>query len=332
MAAAGAGGAAGGPRAGAPAGSGGVAGGGGGGRAARAVRWALATEAWEPGEEEWAFLLSLLPAEEAEDVRRFRREEDRKRALGSRVMQRACIQRVAGVPWREAEIARTKGRKPFLRAPHREPDLGLPNFNFNVSHEGHYVVLASESVCVVGVDVAAPAQVRPRGGGEEMGLAELRDTFGGQLTEQEWQAVASSGGDAQARNAFQRYWSCKEAFVKARGDGLGFELKRCEFFFEGGPDTYIAHVKVDGRREPAWRLFLQRLGEHWVTVARGPPQDVVDAHGEFMASLQRRDFAREEWDQELNAPSPPFVPVNIADMLPKDVRGEYIERFDDSPF
>jgi 4'-phosphopantetheinyl transferase len=37
-----------------------------------------------------------------------------------------------------------------------------PNFNFNVSHEGEFVVLASEPVCIVGVDVAAPGQLRNR--------------------------------------------------------------------------------------------------------------------------------------------------------------------------
>lgn len=35
-----------------------------------------------------------------------------------------------------------------------------PNFNFNVSHEGHFVVLASEPHTVCGVDCAAPSQLR----------------------------------------------------------------------------------------------------------------------------------------------------------------------------
>jgi hypothetical protein len=35
-----------------------------------------------------------------------------------------------------------------------------PNFNYNVSHEGHFVVLASEPHTVCGVDCAAPSQLR----------------------------------------------------------------------------------------------------------------------------------------------------------------------------
>jgi phosphopantetheinyl transferase len=37
---------------------------------------------------------------------------------------------------------------------------GAPNFNYNVSHEGHFVVLASEPHTICGVDCAAPQQLR----------------------------------------------------------------------------------------------------------------------------------------------------------------------------
>ena len=130
-------------------------------------RWIVNVATWRPADAEFEFILTLLPPHERDAVRRFRRFDDRKRAVVSRLMQRACIMRACETSsegrWRRArfdslDVRRTKGSKPFHGA-----RLGLthaPNFNYNVSHEGDYVVLASETHAVVGVDVAAPGQVR----------------------------------------------------------------------------------------------------------------------------------------------------------------------------
>ena len=37
-----------------------------------------------------------------------------------------------------------------------------------------------------------------------------------------------------------------------------------------------------------WRFYLQELGDgHWISVSRGPPEDIVDAWGDFLDSLDR---------------------------------------------
>lgn len=51
---------------------------------------------------------------------------------------------------------------------------------FNV--QGDYVVLASEPISIVGVDVAAPQQLRMRGSQQKMSIAELRSVFSKQFT------------------------------------------------------------------------------------------------------------------------------------------------------
>jgi 4'-phosphopantetheinyl transferase len=58
------------------------------------LRWAVNTERWNPeGDHEGAeftFLLSLLPQHEREDCLRFVHMPDKKRALVSRLLQRAA--------------------------------------------------------------------------------------------------------------------------------------------------------------------------------------------------------------------------------------------------
>lgn len=71
-----------------------------------------------------------------------------------------------------------------------------------------------------------------------------------------------------------------QSYIKARGDGLGFEpLSRARFEFEGGnPWAPRARVVVDGKQRPRWCFRLHELPHgHWVSVAQGDPTDIVDA-------------------------------------------------------
>jgi hypothetical protein len=90
--------------------------------------------------------------------------------------------------------------------------------------------------------------------------------------------------------AFQQAWGCKEAFVKARGDGLGFHpLSRIHTNVGAAPDAgahggaagvLAATLTVDGAPLPRWRVQLHRLPwRHWAAVALAPPEEVVDANG-----------------------------------------------------
>ncbi len=47
-------------------------------------------------------------------------------------------------------------------------------------------------------------------------------------------------------------WTCLQAFVKARGDGLGFDLIKAEFHFDDGVSSNTASVWVDGMKQTRW--------------------------------------------------------------------------------
>ena len=118
---------------------------------------------------------------------------------------------------------------------------------------------------------------------------------------------------------FRQHWSLKEAFTKARGDGIAFEFHRIEFSLfgggggggseggtaataaaataaaataeggEGGAAVRLherASVAVDGQQLAGWRFDIQPLSAgHWVSVARGPPDDAVDEWASFRATF-----------------------------------------------
>lgn len=319
------------------------------------LRWIVNSTAWKPSEVEFEFILqSLLPPHESDAVRRFRRMEDRKRAVLSRLMQRNAIARACeanggGGAEEEAaatttralrglDVRRTKGSKPFFAV-----RLGLahaPNFNFNVSHEGDYVVLASETHAVVGVDVAAPGQVRrvTEAASAETDVEALLETFKNVLTQREVDAIretAREKGERAGEELFRKHWSLKEAHVKAVGVGLGMDLKRCEFVIDDVSST--ARVIVDGTPRSDWSFHMQafppivqdavpRENRHWITVSRGPLADVVDANGEFTSVVfSQRNFTNDEWSSVLNAVSPPWELLTVGDLIPLDGRDAYEE-------
>eukprot|EP00241_Pyramimonas_parkeae_P007284 CAMPEP_0114234862 /NCGR_PEP_ID=MMETSP0058-20121206/5934_1 /TAXON_ID=36894 /ORGANISM="Pyramimonas parkeae, CCMP726" /LENGTH=303 /DNA_ID=CAMNT_0001346567 /DNA_START=65 /DNA_END=976 /DNA_ORIENTATION=- len=277
------------------------------------LRWAVNSSRWEPEEMEWRFLLGLLPEDERTAVLRFKFVDDQKRALISRLLQRRCCEVAMGMSWDEITIKRTKGRKPFLANLTHVPEA--PNFNYNVSHEGNYVVLASEPVAVCGIDCAAPQQLRK---GKEMDIHKIKEVFSRNFTDLEWRTIMGAGPDNQTKeDCFRCHWSLKEAFTKARGDGIAFELNRCEFIMNQPWEAEYATVNVDGVPQDNWSFSLHKLSDqHWVSVGRGPPCDVIDANGEFSGTFSKPDLSPEEIAEELHAPSPCFSLLTIADLVP----------------
>jgi 4'-phosphopantetheinyl transferase len=224
------------------------------------LRWAVNIAKWDPEGnhegEEFQFLLSLLPDNERKDCLKMMFMPDKKRAIVSRLLQRAACARVTGTLHAHVHINRTKGRKPFLSfittgtgdfsssQPARL--LHAPNFNFNVSHEGDFVVLASEPSAICGVDVAAPGQARRRGKDGRMPTAEeMLNTFSDVFTPHEKEQIRAAGKNSAGNNTsaeeeddakeevFRRHWSLKESLVKAMGVGLQLELGRAEFHTGG---------------------------------------------------------------------------------------------------
>lgn len=268
----------------------------------------------------------------------YARPLDRRRALASRLAQHVAVCAGLGVEWgRSPRISRTlKGGKPFVAA-RREREVekdnggenggdGAPNFNFNVSHDGPWLALAAEPLLLVGVDVASPRAIGRGGGGGggaggggagtpppaplPLGAAQLRRSLGSALSDSEWSSVALEPGPAAQDALFRRLWALREAWSKARGDGLGAaDLARAEFsIIEGGrsvggeeeekedsfPSPRIT-LRINGVPQDQWHFELRDLPDgSALAVALGPPSAAVDAGGTFVRTLGRASMPRDE--------------------------------------
>lgn len=300
------------------------------------IRWAVNIDLWTPqGDhegDEFKYLLSLIPEEDEQNaVLKYRKYDDKKRALMSRLLMRAASASVLGLSsFKDISVARTKGKKPFLASPLVPVDKA-PNFNINVSHEGPWVVASSEPMCVTGIDVAELRRHNPKGK-----VIDFHKNFKDQLAVNEWLDVKAAGSSLDDQyEVFSRFWSAKEAFTKARGDGVAFPLGDAEFKWIPVPDAptntaFTGTVKVKGEAKPLWKLYQNKLPgnkSNWVTVARGPLTDIVDAKGEFTQTLRKKQdsFSAEEWKTELNKPSPDFDIIPVAALVPSDAMDDFVK-------
>lgn len=238
--------------------------------------WYVDVSTWQPGSPEWDSAMRLLPAYEQQKVMRFLFAKDQRLALASRLLQRRLILELFNVPASQIDIQRTPEGKPFWRRHTQQPIAGgdivisPETWNYNVSHHGTVVAIASHPHRLVGVDVVQVSE-RPS---SITGINDFFRAFESHFNTREWTYIrgdsssSSSSPDDQYKRFYQ-LWSLKEAYIKAVGIGLGFALLRAEFIFNDAQEQW--QLTLDGRLASDWRFESMQLdAAHLASVAYGP--------------------------------------------------------------
>ncbi|XP_039397452.1 L-aminoadipate-semialdehyde dehydrogenase-phosphopantetheinyl transferase isoform X6 [Mauremys reevesii] len=171
-----------------------------------------------------------------------------------RLLIRKLIAEKLRIPWNEIHLQRTSKGKPFLV----NDILGIhSNFNFNVSHQGDYAVLAAEPELQVGIDIM---KTNLPGSGS---IPDFFRIMKRQFTEAEWSVIKSMNNEWIQLDMFYRHWALKESFIKAIGIGIGFNLQRIEFNvsplqLEVGKVYKETKMLLDGDKEEGWTFESKR--------------------------------------------------------------------------
>ncbi|KQJ89544.1 hypothetical protein BRADI_4g26330v3 [Brachypodium distachyon] len=158
-------------------------------------RWLVDVARWRPSPAQFQAAAALLPPHHRAAIDRFVKEEDRKRALVSQLLQYSLVHHVLGIPFHQIDICRTVEGKPYLQ----NRTLNFRNFNFNTSHQGEYVGIASELLCLVGLDIVCIS--KPQG---ETAL-EFINNFASYLTDHEWNCVVCDNSPDEMLTEFYRH-------------------------------------------------------------------------------------------------------------------------------
>ncbi|NJM56616.1 MAG: 4'-phosphopantetheinyl transferase superfamily protein [Synechococcales cyanobacterium RU_4_20] len=247
------------------------------------------TDLDQPVQDEMAdFLLTLLDEQEQARALRFRRPELTQRFVMAHGRLRQVLGRYLGIAPAQVRFCYGDRGKPALEAPlasalQRSSDQPLAQIRplqFNLSHSDRYALIAV-SHSPIGVDLevvksfpsASSLAQRFFSAKEFEVLQLLHDTEAATeaATEADTEADTEAApepetaGCSLARSvAFLRHWVCKEAYVKATGEGLVDQLPQVVVDFSAGA-RFEALPRSQGESQGEWQLL--ELTPSWETVA-----------------------------------------------------------------
>jgi len=189
--------------------------------------WKIALD--QPPEE----FRAVLSTDERERASRFRVERGADRYTVARGALRIIVGRYTGTP-PEALVFQYNG--------FGKPELADSNVCFNLSHSHDIALVAVARGRAVGVDVE---RIR-----EQVMSERIAERF---FAPAEARAIAALSHHQQAR-AFFICWTRKEAWIKARGEGLSIPLNSFEVTVAPGEPARLVATRPDEEEAARWTL------------------------------------------------------------------------------
>jgi 4'-phosphopantetheinyl transferase len=196
-------------------------------------------------------LQNTLTIEEVKKANRFRSEKDRERHIVARGVLRDILGRYLNTPPEQLRFTKGKHGKPALSLD--QGDLGL---HFNMSDSHHLVVYAVTRYRQVGIDLEH-IQPIPE-------MEQIVERFFSIPEKEAFLAISPH----ERLDAFYRGWTRKEAYIKAKGQGLSIPLHQFEVSIASGEKAALLNVYGDRKEASLWSLHeITPAPEYIATIA-----------------------------------------------------------------
>lgn len=183
-------------------------------------------------------LRNLLASEEIGRANRFRFEKDRLRFVVVRGLLRVILGRYLDQEPSQLRFVYSDYGKPAL-AP--APDTS--GLSFNLSHAHELALVAVTRDRHVGIDLE---YMRP--------IPEVEQIAERFFSPQE-NEILRTFDDSEKLKSFYQFWTCKEAYIKARGEGLSIPLDRFQVVPNPGQAAPVLSVEGDPQESLRWSLL-----------------------------------------------------------------------------
>lgn len=215
-----------------------------------------------------ALLWQELSVLEQERAGRFQLERHRQRFVRAHALTRIILSKYLAIPAARLEFQALPEGKPELADP------GLRSLKFNLSHSSDLLAIALSRQFEVGVDVEVHS--------DALDWRQIARTY---FDPQECSFLDSIGEPAAQLASFYRIWTMKEAYLKARGQGIAAGLRH----------TIVAtdrELPVRFQALPGGEMEMRRWQAFFFKPATGASGTVVIERGETPFRISRYDGSR----------------------------------------
>jgi 4'-phosphopantetheinyl transferase len=190
----------------------------------------------------FARLLEALSAQECARAERYHFEPDRRRSIIGHGLARLLLAHCLGVSAQDLRFNQNAFGKPEL------PRGAVPHLHFNISHSGEWILIALSLGRELGIDVEHERK--------DMATAEIAARFFSPLECSTLAALPT----LKRCEAFFSCWTRKEAYLKARGDGLSLPLDQFDVAFAPGQEPRLISTRHDPAEAHRWKLMALHAG------------------------------------------------------------------------
>jgi 4'-phosphopantetheinyl transferase len=168
---------------------------------------------------------------------RFHFQKDRRRFIIRHGMLRMILGRYLGVNASELRFSHGENGKPAIT---EKPGNGT--IHFNLSHSNGVALFAFTRDREIGVDIEYIHHISD--------MEQIAERFFSKNENEVFRSLPQN----QKREAFFIGWTCKEAFVKALGDGLSWPLNKFDVSLVPGEPANLLRIEGDSIERSRWSI------------------------------------------------------------------------------
>lgn len=332
------------------------------------LKYCFNTSSWNPNRVEWLQLLTSITKEERDKVTRFSFKCNSKQTLIGRVLIRYCLKNLLNIEWSCLCIGQTAKDRPFLKI---KETLCLAKMNslpyhvdFNVSHSGDYIVIfvgisslnstrKAENdlddyfklgTDVMKIEIDERTRLNNPGDNEEAifqkELNRHERVIESKFSNVERNFIYNKTSPVEKLSAFYRLWSLKESYVKALGDGIGFDLKRIEvvpsseLFIDLISKRHLVamdtQLYVDAKLVKTCKFYEQYFTNNLLNPKAATPSARTQLHIISACVIDKEKNQSNSSNMEMRTEMNEFVEISLEDILATIITCTSLDTIDES--